>query len=328
MQRVDSVAGGSFFVAAAPLIYVFSAIDLDLAFRPFEYLDFSEIYEWFSSVIDFVIFALIFVGLAQATLGRRFPGRAGRAVCIGVGFMLALGLVAVEQQLGFSLRSIGPVAATLLILLLGIMIYRMLHYAGLSRASSAAAAYIAIFLTMLGIAPEFFRWVSDEVPWLATALIILAILAFVALAFSFAPNHLPGGASAQAVRRSATNGHGSPNRNAISEEKRFIKHGPRPAAYEAAREAKETLRDLDAIEQAIRRGGNDPRQVPRIINAVRATAPKEEDLRRRIESLKRLNQRLMQEDALESQKNDLTQRRQDAERLFLAPLRLGAMSFF
>lgn len=286
-----------FAVAAALPVFAFSAFDLELAFRPFEYLDFSGIYERFSGVIDFVIVALIFVGLAQATLGRRFPGRAGRAVSIGTGLMLALGLVAVEQGLGISLKSFGPVAAMLLILLLGIMIYRMLHYAGLSRPTSAAAAYIAIFLTMLGIAPEFFRWVSDEVPWLATAFIILAILALIALAFSFAPTHFPGGAFGRTHQPSSRNAdQPQTNANAVREEKRFIKHGTKPAAYNVAREAKETLRDLDAIDQAIRRGGNDPRQVPRIINAVQATAPKEEDLRRRIENLKRLNQRLMQED--------------------------------
>ena len=108
----SALAFPSLAAAAAPL----TVEDL---FRPFEYLNLTEVYDHYSALIDFFIYTLIFVGLAQATLARLYEGRGGRAVSIGVGLSLATAAVMAEETYHFSLKSFGPYATTLTILALG-----------------------------------------------------------------------------------------------------------------------------------------------------------------------------------------------------------------
>ena len=102
-------------------------------FAPLEYINLANAYDHYSAVIDLFIYGLIFIGVAQVTLGPRFAGRGGKAICAGVGISLAVSLAIAERQFGFSLKSFGPIAAGIIILLLGIMVYHLLHQAGLSK---------------------------------------------------------------------------------------------------------------------------------------------------------------------------------------------------
>ena len=55
--------------------------------------------------IDAIIAFLIFFGVAKVTLGKRFEGRGGRAIIIGIGLALSTGFLLMEKTLNFSLRS-------------------------------------------------------------------------------------------------------------------------------------------------------------------------------------------------------------------------------
>ena len=52
--------------------------------KPFEYLDISSLYNNYSFIIDAIIAFLIFFGVAKVTLGKRFEGRGGKAIIIGI----------------------------------------------------------------------------------------------------------------------------------------------------------------------------------------------------------------------------------------------------
>jgi len=91
--------------------------------KPFEYLDISSLYNQYSLVIDAIIAFLIFFGVAKVTLGKRFEGRGGRAMIIGVGLALSTGFLLMEKTLNFSLRSFGPLAVTVILILVGFICY-------------------------------------------------------------------------------------------------------------------------------------------------------------------------------------------------------------
>ncbi|MBK8947233.1 MAG: hypothetical protein IPM32_18485 [Ignavibacteriae bacterium] len=60
---------------------------------PFETTNFSEIYDSYSSIIDFIIYVILFVGLSQVTIGKIFDPRGGKAMVVAIGLVLAIGLV-------------------------------------------------------------------------------------------------------------------------------------------------------------------------------------------------------------------------------------------
>ena len=81
---------------------------IDTLFRPFQGLQLPVLYDSYATVIDLIIYLILFVGLAKATIGKRFE-TAGVPVAIGIA--LAIGLTLSERTLGFSLRTLGPLAA-------------------------------------------------------------------------------------------------------------------------------------------------------------------------------------------------------------------------
>ncbi len=124
-------------IMLASAVWSFSLEEL---FRPFEFLDIAEMYDYYSGIVDLFIYLLIFTGAAQVTLGRRFTGRGARAISARTGICLSLAMVMAEEKFGFSIRSFGPVAAGILVLLLGVMIYRLFHYMGIVKPGAWSVA--------------------------------------------------------------------------------------------------------------------------------------------------------------------------------------------
>ena len=71
---------------------------LDTFFRPFENLDIEKTYDQYSVFIDLIIYLLIFVGLSQAVLSKKFQGRGGKAVVISVGLILTISMIIAEKN--------------------------------------------------------------------------------------------------------------------------------------------------------------------------------------------------------------------------------------
>ncbi len=120
----------------------------------------GETYEKYQGIIDFLIYLTIFIGAAQFTLGKRFEGRGGKAVIIGMGFALAIALTVAQETIGFTIKSLGPVAAAIFLLIVAIMLFTMIKSAGMNASGSAAIAIVVVFLLIQAIAPNFFEWMS------------------------------------------------------------------------------------------------------------------------------------------------------------------------
>ncbi len=277
----------SLSAAAAPL----TVEDL---FRPFEYLNLTEVYDHYSALIDFFIYTLIFVGLAQATLARLYEGRGGRAVAIGVGLSLATAAVIAEETYHFSLKSFGPYATTLTILALGIMTFSTLTRVGMQKTPSAGLAYIIAFFGVNTVAPEFFQWLNKTAPLLGAAALLALLLSLLGVLASlwpgpalpsriFYPHEPPRWAHPRDARR----------REGAAQEVHWLKGFGRRAANNASHESRHLDRDLRHVRESIRRHGADPNQRRRILEEMERAVPEEEAIWRDIETVKRLNERLM-----------------------------------
>ncbi len=116
-------------------------------FDPFRYIDVARTYGQFSSIIDFFLFLTVFTGLAQLAFHKRFPGRPGQAIAIAFGVALALAFSIFEHTHGLSLRNLGPFAATLVVVVVGILVIQLVRAIGLPLIPSVI---VAVTLTYMG----------------------------------------------------------------------------------------------------------------------------------------------------------------------------------
>jgi len=164
---------------------------LEELLKSFEYLEISFLYNNYSFIIDAVIAFLIFFGVAKVTLGKRFEGRGGRAIIIGIGLALSMGFLLMEKSLNFSLRSFGPLAVGIILLLVGFVLYGLLLSLGFNHTNSLCLAYIIDYLSLRLVAPNIFDWIANTAPFINGILGLGFLMALFKLIFSlFSRNSL------------------------------------------------------------------------------------------------------------------------------------------
>jgi hypothetical protein len=161
-----------------------ATLTLDVLLKPFEYLDISSLYTHYAFIIDAVISFFIFFGVTKVTIGRRFEGRGGNAITIGVGLALSIGFLVMEKTLNFSLQSFGPLAAAIILLLVGFVLYGLLHALGFSHMNAICLAYIINYLSLRLVSPTIFDWIAETAPFINGILAIGFIIALVKLIIS------------------------------------------------------------------------------------------------------------------------------------------------
>jgi len=115
------------------------------------------VYAKYSTLIDLAIYLVIFLGLAQYTLGRKFKGAGSRAIITGVGLVFAVGLALFERQAGFNLIAFGPIAALIFTIILAIAVWLGLQnfeIPCIDDLGKAAIVYIIFYTTMQALVPN------------------------------------------------------------------------------------------------------------------------------------------------------------------------------
>ena len=160
---------------AIPLV---SANMVDDLLSPLAGVDFSETYDSYTSIIDFFIYAILFIGLAQVTIGKRFESNGGKAMVVAVGLVLAIGLVISESVIGFNLRSFGPLAAAIFIFLVGLVIFLGIKAFGMEAVGAASITIVITYFSIRSITPGFFDWMisNPNMAWLHSVLLIAVII--------------------------------------------------------------------------------------------------------------------------------------------------------
>lgn len=282
---------------AIPDPVVARPLSVEDLFRPFEYLNVEDIYDRYSTLIDLLISLLIFVGLAQATLGHRYPGPGGRAVAVGVGLSLAISLLIAETTWGFNLKSLGPLAAGIVILVLGVMIYQFLHKAGMSRTGATGAAYLAAFFGIVAAAPGLVDWLNTNIPLLSTIAIfgILAALLALLTGLHFQPMPFPDFSNRWRIPRWNSPRHQRRVKE-LDQEVQYLKKGAAPAVDYEVENGRSLENQLRALRAALERRGAEPNTHQNILRDLERIATKAETIQEDIRRVWELNNRLQEFD--------------------------------
>ena len=130
--------------------------------EPFREIDIASTYQQNYLFIDFVIYMLIFVGLSKFVFSKRFSGNGGKAILVGVGLILSLSMSVFSYTTGFSIGSFGPIAAIILMLLVGMLLFGFIRQIGGSSVNSGIGAFIVTYFLMRSVTPEIYDWVAKR----------------------------------------------------------------------------------------------------------------------------------------------------------------------
>jgi len=118
--------------------------------------DLMGTYYQYSQIIDFVIFFVIFFGLAQSVFGEQFSGRSGNAMQLAFAILLAGGLVMWEQRTGFILlEQLGPWIVLLLVVLFAVGLYKALNSVTGGGILPVSIAYLLFVFLLNNIASYY-----------------------------------------------------------------------------------------------------------------------------------------------------------------------------
>ncbi|RKX19119.1 MAG: hypothetical protein DRP35_08210 [Candidatus Zixiibacteriota bacterium] len=130
--------------------------------EPFREIDIASTYQQNYLFIDFVIYLLIFVGLSKFVFSKRFSGNGGKAISVGVGLILSLSMSVFSYTTGFSIGSFGPIAAIILMLLVGMLLFGFIRQIGGNTVNSGIGAFIVTYFLMRSVTPEIYDWVAKR----------------------------------------------------------------------------------------------------------------------------------------------------------------------
>lgn len=149
-----------------------------MLFSPLADLDIGYLYDHYHAAIDFVLYLLVLVIGCRVALARMFPGEHGKHLGTVIGIVLAISLSTAEQTLGFSMRSFGPIAAGLVILMVALVVYNMMRHAGAGHVACSATALIVTYFSMRAVLPGFFLWAekSEWANYMHTLLIVSVLV--------------------------------------------------------------------------------------------------------------------------------------------------------
>jgi len=271
---------------------------LDRILRPFTFIDIRMI-DSYQMPVSLFIYTLLFVGAAQASLGNRFPGRAGRAMSVGMGIMLSVSLVAMETRLGFSLlKQLGPWALGIVCLLCGIVVFRLLRFAGMTAPSAAAASFISLTLTAFAVVPEFFVRIEKANPFLIGIVSIALLLSVIVLLSRGAQVHGRHNPFEKRLRQLRNAHFGIDRRKVLlKEDEKLLKAQIRPVSRKTVKGCQEILQDLQNIEKTIRKYADVPEARRLILTKIGRILPKEHELRRKIQGLRLMTEQVLRRDS-------------------------------
>ena len=159
----------------------------DTLFHPFHNLEISTFYNVYHYWIDFFIFLCLFISIARLTLGQKFGGREGKALSVVVGLALALSLSLMEYKTGFSVKSFGPIAAGILILVVGMVLFYLIKAIGAGNTGAGSFAFVITYFLIRATLPEFFQSLEGNswFAWFDLGLMVAVLISIWKIISSF-----------------------------------------------------------------------------------------------------------------------------------------------
>jgi len=243
-------------------------------FSPFGFIDMEQFYTHYSGLIDLIVYSMLFIGLSEATIGKRFNSRGGKAVVAAVGISLALGLSISAKKLGFSLASFGPLAASIFIFFVGFIIFIGIKSLQTGAIPAGSLALVFTYFSLRAVSPGFFDWMSSNpsMSWIHSIILLAALVSIYQLikwAFPFKKKDL------ESIRDKFRSGE-TPEVlyreiNEETQEKEMIESKVMTELKEVDNDARDTYYFLNRIRKLIRNRPRSPDtglQVVQILNKI------------------------------------------------------------
>lgn len=264
---------------------------------PFETTNFSNIYDSYSSIIDFIIYTVLFVGLSQVTIGKHFDTRGGKGVVVAIGLVLAIGLTISESYMGFNLRSFGPLAATIFIFLVGFVIFLGIKSAGMEAIGAASITLVLTYFSIRSVSPSFFDYMinNEYLSWLHSVILIAALISvYKIFRLFFSKKEVTQQNKSESFFKNIS----SKPKDFINQlqdeknEKDFIKKKLEKITNEVGKDSKQIIKDLLELKKFIHEFGNLEKGKELISMKVLSIISKERLVHLRMKSLKEIVQRI------------------------------------
>ena len=255
-------------------------------------LDPTHVYLRHSNIIDFFIFALIFIGIALFSLRKRFPGRAGRAVSLGIGLVLAFSMISAEKRYQFTLTSFGTVAIVILTLLFGIMVYQIFSYLKMSSILSFLLTLVVMMLVVTTIDPYLNDLASAIIPFLYP-LLVIAFLVSLVKALAKMSARSPSEALKVKLHKLSYNDPDRITNKKLSDEANSLKKVGIPGIKKMQSSMKQMKASFDELDSSIQHYGGNFRARSLLAQKIQMTFQSNRYLKKSLDSLKTLNERLL-----------------------------------
>ena len=278
-----------------PSFVLASGNSLDTLFHPLQALDISSFYNVYHYWIDFFIFLCLFISIARLTLGQKFGGREGKALSVVVGLALALSLSLMEYKTGFSVKSFGQIAAGILILMVGMVLFYLIKAIGAGNTGAGSFAFVITYFLIRATLPEFFLSLEGN-PWFAW--LDLGLMVAVLISIWKIISSLWSGRDMKSFGRVLERSRDPENTNLqknINDEKQemsLIKRGLRGITREGMKEGGNILDRLREMVRIIEENGSTDKARHLIAEKLNQISPKENQILRQLGYLKDLSQKI------------------------------------
>ncbi len=278
-------------------------------FEPLRGVDVARFYELNHPWIDFVIFLFLFIAVGQYSLGRRLGGRAGQLLSIVIGLVLALALSLTQRSLDFSLKSFGPLAAGVIIFLVGLAVFHLIRGLGLGLSGASSLAFLVTYFLIRATTPNFFAWLetNEQTAWIHLLLVIAVIISLWRVLRIIWSERRGGSVISTPSPEPAGPGE---NLDRIKQDQLELKTIDQELEGPTQQELKEDGETLDELNEAIHlidRHRNDPAEMMTLADRLASLEIRRDDGQKQLARLKTLSRRI--------EKADLRSFRQLANRL-------------
>ena len=270
---------------------------LEDLFSPLEGLDIPSLYSRYSGVVDATIFLIIFVGLAQLTLGKRLgPSRGAKAVAAGVGIALALALVVMQRAMDFSIAQFGPYAAAVFVFLAASVLFYLLKTLGVGGLASFSTSYLVVYFLLRAVVPSFFSYLQASAPALHGLIALGALICLIAALWRLGGGLWGAGSDAvTAPIGTLPKGHLTSDKAAagLSEERKLLKWQLGSIQRQRVKDSEAIIADLDTILAIIDQYGDTAESRSLIAEKLSGhIIPRERKLRTGLRALRKLYARV------------------------------------
>ncbi|NUM53498.1 MAG: hypothetical protein HUU46_07635 [Candidatus Hydrogenedentes bacterium] len=213
-------------------------------------------YPW---AVDFCLYAFLFGAAARVSFAKIYPGHEGKTLAVSVGVVLAAGLTIAQRRIGFSLESLGPIAAVLLCLVVFIVAYRLLKHSDLPPwVTISFSVFFAIGLLRIAL-PAYTARLVRENPG-AVFLVLAAVAFWMWQSASAGVEHFRRKLPGYALERFQL----APGERVLSQERQVAKKRLRHETKEDIHEEKKVRSTLSEATQLLEREGLTPSSMPRL----------------------------------------------------------------